>query len=244
MGYRWKPKNAEVDAENPQAWATCDRCGFVWNLNKLTWQYDYRGTSQLQNLRILVCPPCYDVPSPQMQPYILPPDPMPVMNARPEPYALDETSWLTTEAGEVLDTQDAESLITSIPDPGADANTAHLFADFAYAGGSLAVAYLDLFNGNPLSGGMSVLGTITGSVTRTNIAASLATVDGIAINPDVITIASSAAGQANLSYIAFYNAASGGTLLTFGPVAVSSPPSVVEGAVIQFDGGGLRVDLN
>jgi hypothetical protein len=244
MAYRWKPRYAEVDADNPQAWATCDRCGFVWNLYRLTWQYDYRGTSQLQNIRILVCPPCYDTPNPQMAPVILPVDPPPIFNARPEPYTVDEASWLVTQDGDILDTQDGERLITSIPNPGDDANTAHLFADFAYAGGSLAVAYLDLFDGNPLAAGTSVLATITGSAVRTNVTSALATADGVAVNPDVITVTSSAAGQTNLSYIAFYNAASGGALLTSGPLAVSSPPSIVAGAVVQFDALGLRVDLN
>lgn len=244
MAYRWKPKYAEVDPDNPVAWATCDRCGRINNINKLTWQFDYRGTSQLQNLRILVCQPCYDVPNPQFQPYILPPDPPPIYNARPENYVLDETSWLTTEDGTIINAQDDEPLITSIPNPGDDANTALLYASFAYSGGSMAVAYMDLFNGNPLSGGMSVLGTITGSSTRTNIASSLTTTDNVATNLDVLTVTGSCAGQTNLSYIAFYTAASGGTLLTYGPLSATSPPSIVAGAVVQFNQLSLSVDLS
>jgi len=49
---------------------------------------------------------------------ILPPDPAPVLNIRPEPYTVDETNWLTTESGDVIDTELGVDLITSIPNPG------------------------------------------------------------------------------------------------------------------------------
>ena len=80
---------AEVDARYPRAHAICDRCGFRFNHVKLRWQYDWRGP-RMQNLRILVCPSCYDAPQQSGQRTILiPADPIPVMNARPEAYVAD-----------------------------------------------------------------------------------------------------------------------------------------------------------
>lgn len=76
--------HATIDPSRPRARAVCDRCGQIWNLENLIWQFDWRGP-RVQNLRVLVCPPCYDKPQMNGQrTYILPPDPVPVMNARPE----------------------------------------------------------------------------------------------------------------------------------------------------------------
>lgn len=99
---RPRPHRAEVDASRPRAWATCERCGFIVNHFKLHWQFDWRG-SKLQNLRILVCETCLDKPQRQLGTYVLPPDPMPIMNARPERYDIDEqpTSTRTTINGSV-----------------------------------------------------------------------------------------------------------------------------------------------
>lgn len=83
------PRNAETDPSAPRAWATCDRCGRIYNHFKLHWQFEWRGT-QLQNLRILVCDICLDEPQRQLGTVMLPPDPLPIMNARPENYAIDE----------------------------------------------------------------------------------------------------------------------------------------------------------
>lgn len=77
---------ASVNSRSPQALANCDKCGFVWNHNRLKWQYDWRGP-RMQNLRILVCPDCIDKPQQNGQrTIVLPPDPIPIMNPRPDPY--------------------------------------------------------------------------------------------------------------------------------------------------------------
>lgn len=89
MSYRPHPRRAETDSSSPRGWGTCCRCGFVTNLYKLRWQFDYRGL-QLENLKILVCESCEDLPQRQLGTIILPPDPPGLINARPEPYALDE----------------------------------------------------------------------------------------------------------------------------------------------------------
>src|SRR5262245_40807923 len=105
--YNYKPKLAEVDPENPNMWFRCDRCGFLSNHSKAVWQYDFRGTPQPINTRILTCgrPSCLDVPNPQQSPIILSPDPEPVFNARPYPYTLVESSYFWTEDGEILITE-------------------------------------------------------------------------------------------------------------------------------------------
>jgi hypothetical protein len=124
MAYRWHPRNAEVDPESPRAWGTCDRCGFVYNLNKLQWQYSYQGAFVPVNTRFLVCERCLDPLNEQDQGYILPPDPEPIYNARPEPYTLDEASWLATQDGEPLITQDGEYLTPQVPGPDSTASAA------------------------------------------------------------------------------------------------------------------------
>lgn len=89
MGYASICGKAVANVNSPVAYATCDRCSTVYNHNQLHWQHDYRGRS-LQNLRILVCERCTDLPQPQLKPRILPVDPYPIANARPYPYCYAE----------------------------------------------------------------------------------------------------------------------------------------------------------
>ena len=132
-----------------------------------------------QNTGFLVCPKHIDPLNVLDMPYILPPDPLPVYNARPENYALDESSDLGTEDGDTITTEDGVPITTAIPNPSFTANTSKLTSFVLAPSGSVATAYLDLFDGDPTAGGTSVLATITGSATRTNIAADLTTVNGI-----------------------------------------------------------------
>jgi hypothetical protein len=88
MSYRPHGR-AEVNREQPRAWGVCDRCGFLYNHTHLRWQYDWRG-AKLQNLRFLVCEHCYDAYQQNGQrTIILPADPVPIQNARPEYYVGD-----------------------------------------------------------------------------------------------------------------------------------------------------------
>lgn len=89
MAWRPHPKGTRTDPNNPRAWGTDDRSGFVFNLGDMQWQFDWRGT-QLANLRILTISPYLDTPQRQLGVVILPPDPVAVRNARPEPYPIDE----------------------------------------------------------------------------------------------------------------------------------------------------------
>lgn len=132
MGWSRLPKYAPVDPDSPSAWGSCDRCGFLWPLKDLQWQYEYRGSSIPQNTRILVCPHHLDPPNVQFAPYILPPDPPPIFNARPENYALDEDSWLATGTGlegDALTTQDGKIITTNIPNPADRADASDVTTD-------------------------------------------------------------------------------------------------------------------
>lgn len=82
------PRYASSDP-HAGAWATCDDCGFVWNHPRLDWQREWAGFTII-NKHALVCPRCLDVPNEQLRTLVLPPDPDPVLNARPEQYSVDE----------------------------------------------------------------------------------------------------------------------------------------------------------
>lgn len=89
-------KYAAVDASNPEAFAECDRCGFWYNRSKLTWQNQWAGT-HVYNTGQLVCyDRCYDKPNEQLRTIILPPDPPPVINARPPNFVYEETGPVQT----------------------------------------------------------------------------------------------------------------------------------------------------
>lgn len=98
----WRPHaRVRVSARNPRAAAICDRCSIPTNHDRLKWQYQYSGL-RLQNLRILVCDRCLDIPNRQVGAKPISPDPIPIMNARPEPFTVtgigyDETDYMTTE---------------------------------------------------------------------------------------------------------------------------------------------------
>ena len=86
---RKHPRRAQVDRQHPQGWATSDRNGHVGNLAKMKWQFDYRG-SQIINTRVLVHEDELDIPQRQLGTLVIPPDPLPLINARPENYSIDE----------------------------------------------------------------------------------------------------------------------------------------------------------
>lgn len=234
MTYRPTPKYATKDA-TAGAWTTCDRCGLIDNQSRMQWQYDFQGGPVPINRNLLFCPRCLDGLRYQNQPIIIPPDPPPLFNTRPEPYAVDETNWLLTEDDEIIDTQSGEDIIVNQPNPSNEANTAPLIATVDADGQSVGTLYLDLFNGNPTTSGYSVLSAITGSATRTNIGSSLTTTNEVATNPDVVTVASASAATINVNWIAFYSAASSGTLLMYAPVAVALTGGVALGTTVQFN---------
>jgi hypothetical protein len=78
---------AKVDPHHPEAFGVCDRCGFWWNLNRLTYQHEWRGM-RLANLRLRVCPPCLDTPAAFLKPIVYPPDPVPKIDPRPQNFTI------------------------------------------------------------------------------------------------------------------------------------------------------------
>jgi len=96
----WRPHSrVKVSARSPRAAARCDDCGFLYNHQDLRWQYQWSGL-QLINLKFLKCSRCLDIPQPQLKSKILGPDPLPIWNARPEPftttgYSYDESNIMT-----------------------------------------------------------------------------------------------------------------------------------------------------
>ena len=110
MGWASKAGRARTSATNPQAFAICDRCGFLYNHVDLRWQFDWRGVA-LQNVRLLVCDTCYDTPQEQLRAIIVPADPTPIMNARTENFVDASTDDLTIVGPTVTDP------LTGIPIP-------------------------------------------------------------------------------------------------------------------------------
>ena len=78
----------------------------------MAYQYQWAGT-RLINTRVLVYPDELDTPQRQLGSIILPPDPVPIMNARPEQYAIDETSYRIEQNGTQRLQQDGTQRIES-----------------------------------------------------------------------------------------------------------------------------------
>lgn len=96
---RRHPRRAAVDPSNPRAWATSDRTGFIGNHENLMWQMEWAGF-RLFNKKILVYPEEYDEPQRQLGSIQFPPDPPPIVNARPEQYYIDEQTFRITQTGQ------------------------------------------------------------------------------------------------------------------------------------------------
>lgn len=111
MSYASISGRARTSARKPQAHAICDRCGFRYNFVNLSWQYGWRGAA-VQNLRILVCPPCRDKLQEQLRAIVLPADPVPIVNARTQDFSLAETDLRVISEPTRVDP------ITGIPIPG------------------------------------------------------------------------------------------------------------------------------
>lgn len=78
---------AQISERAPRALGICQRCGFMYNLDQLRFQWDWQQGPRLRNLMIKVCPTCWDVPQESGRTIILPPDPVPVPYPLPEDYA-------------------------------------------------------------------------------------------------------------------------------------------------------------
>ena len=101
---------ARVSARNPQAFAICDNCGFMYNHTDLRWQFDWAG-NKLINKRQLVCRRCNDQPQNQLRAIVLPADPTPIMNPRTNNWQAAESNFRATSAQAIIDP------ITGLPVP-------------------------------------------------------------------------------------------------------------------------------
>jgi hypothetical protein len=125
MSYASQSGRARTSARSPQAFAVCQRCGIWYNRVDLQFQNAWRG-AQLQDIHILVCRTCYDVPQQQLRAITLPPDPVPVYFPSVENFDAAETDYRTVAFAPILDpitgipiipevlrvTQDCENRIT------------------------------------------------------------------------------------------------------------------------------------
>ncbi len=102
MAYASQSGRARTSPSSPAAFAVCDRCGMWWNHNRLRWQIDIRGPV-LANIRLLVCPDCYDEPAWNTRAIVLPADPVPVVQPRTQNFADTETDYQTVAAPSTID---------------------------------------------------------------------------------------------------------------------------------------------
>lgn len=86
---------------------------------------------QLQNVGVYVCrQTCLDVPQMQLKAIILPPDPVSVPLAFPEPYSAEVPSYMSTQTGIHLTTMDGNPLVTMIRvTPSPDPNNPYYYSD-------------------------------------------------------------------------------------------------------------------
>jgi hypothetical protein len=109
----WRPHGrARVNSRDPSAFGVCDRCGMWYNLSQLQWQMQWAG-NQLVNLRLLVCTQtCLDVPQQQLRSVIIPGDPPPVRNPRPQDFDIANNDYRVTQADDRRITQDDSPRVT------------------------------------------------------------------------------------------------------------------------------------
>jgi hypothetical protein len=117
--------------------------------------------------------------------------------------------------------------------------------DYIIAGGappSITGFFLDLYDGDPLTSGASVLETLTGSATRVDQAANMsASADGQSSNIVDIDITDAAAAGANVAYIAFFTEATDGNLICANQLTV--PQLVTAGNGVSFPAGQILIQL-
>lgn len=107
---------AQISRSNPRALALCDRCGARVNHDRLDWQFEYAGP-KLINLRLLVCQRCNDTPQEQLRTIILPPDPTPIANPRPEFFVNADNPISTIGADPILLLTAPQPIVAGVGSP-------------------------------------------------------------------------------------------------------------------------------
>ena len=168
MGYASQAGRARTSSSNPQAHAICDRCGFRYNWVDLKWQYDWRGAS-MQNLRLLVCDDCYDVPQEQLRAIVVPADPTPIVNARVQDFVVAETNTRYTSGSNLVPISGTgngytATLTLSVPDsfPAIAVGSTVIISGMQPAGFNKTAIVTACTTGNPytISYSSSVLGPL------------------------------------------------------------------------------------
>lgn len=113
MAYASRSGHARTNSRAPSAHAICDRCGARYNHTDLSWQFDWAGTGMI-NKRLLVCRRCMDKPQPQLRSIIIPADPVPIMNPRPQSFVEASTDRRQISGANTV------NAATGIPVPGGD----------------------------------------------------------------------------------------------------------------------------
>jgi len=98
MGYASRSGRAVCNPEAPRAFGVCDRCGIWHNLFRLNYEHEWQGT-QLVNLKFRVCPTCFTKPNPQLRARLMPQDPIPVRDPRPEQFLQSRFSPAPVSSG-------------------------------------------------------------------------------------------------------------------------------------------------
>ncbi len=116
MSYASRSGRALTDPSSPRGFAPCDRCGIWYNHHTLKSQHQWAGTTII-DIGVLCCDQCLDDLQPQLRTLILPPDPAPIINARVEPFSLDEAGGdvVLTQSGGYLLMQDGSSFVDLQP---------------------------------------------------------------------------------------------------------------------------------
>lgn len=111
MAWRFHGR-ARVSASAPQAFGRCDRCGIWYNRVDLVPETEWFGNELRPTGQIVCTRTCEDEPFPFYRPVILPPDPLPVLNPRPENFTLAETDYRVTADGDRRITEAGDPRIT------------------------------------------------------------------------------------------------------------------------------------
>lgn len=91
-----------VDPRNPRGVGMCDGCGFWVNYPELREKQEYRGGWSPVGTGLFVCRTCDDVPQPYYRRQVLAPDPVPLLNPRPDPSVtqpINGSATYTTASG-------------------------------------------------------------------------------------------------------------------------------------------------
>lgn len=123
------------------------------------------------------------------------------------------------------------------------ANTILDYLRGAGAPSALSGIFLDLYNGDPQGSGTSVLSAITGSAVRSNLNSALsAAAGGATSNPNQIIVTSNAVGSATVTHVAFFNAATGGALVSSN--ALTASKAVIATNQVVFLAANLQLSLS